>query len=205
MKKLFILIVICAIVTSCAPSGEQTKSSEDLDLFLDSVEADNLVEGPIASSASWIASNFIGYDSQKISADYGKRYTLKALETSREAASFNSLETSSSNRRKLELLKSSFVMPPPFNESLAGELSEITTKLEAMYGNGKHCYEDGTCYDLEGFEEILDNSRDPDELLKAWSGWHEIGKPMKPMYMSCLLYTSPSPRDLSTSRMPSSA
>ena len=25
------------------------------------------------------------------------------------------------------------------------------------------------------------------------------------MYMSCLLYTSPSPRDLSTSRMPSSA
>ena len=183
MKKLFILIVICAIVTSCAPSGEQTKSSEDLDLFLDSVEADNLVEGPIASSASWIASNFIGYDSQKISADYGKRYTLKALETSREAASFNSLETSSSNRRKLELLKSSFVMPPPFNESLAGELSEITTKLEAMYGNGKHCYEDGTCYDLEGFEEILDNSRDPDELLKAWSGWHEIGKPMKPMYM----------------------
>ena len=27
----------------------------------------------------------------------------------------------------------------------------------------------------------------------------------KPLYMTCLLYTSPSPRDLSTSRMPSSA
>ena len=30
-------------------------------------------------------------------------------------------------------------------------------------------------------------------------------KNAKPMYNSCLLYTSPSPRDLSTSRMPSSA
>jgi len=110
MKKLFILIAICAIVTSCAQSGEQTKSSEDLDIFLDLVEEDNLVEGPIASSASWIASNFIGHDSQKILADYGKRYTLKALESSREAASFNNLETSASNRRKLEFLKSSFVM-----------------------------------------------------------------------------------------------
>jgi len=196
MKKLFILIAICAIVTSCAQSGEQTKSSEDLDIFLDLVEEDNLVEGPIASSASWIASNFIGYDSQKILADYGKRYTLKALESSREAASFNNLETSASNRRKLEFLKSSFVMPPPFNDSLAGELSEITTKLQAMYGNGKHCYEDGTCYDLEGFEEILDNSRDPDELLKAWSGWHEIGKPMKPMYMRMVDIGNQGSRDL---------
>ena len=65
MKKIFTLIAVCAIVTSCAQSGEQTKSSEDLDIFLDLVEEDNLVEGPIASSASWIASNFIGYDSQK--------------------------------------------------------------------------------------------------------------------------------------------
>ena len=55
MKKLFMLIAICAIVTSCAPSGEQTKSSEDLEIFLDSVEEDNLVEGPIGSSDSLIA------------------------------------------------------------------------------------------------------------------------------------------------------
>ena len=52
-----------------------------------------------------------------------------------------------------------------------------------MYGSGEHCFDDGVCYDLEAFEAIIDNSRDPKELLKAWSGWHEISKPMKPMYM----------------------
>ena len=183
MKKIFTLIAICAIVTSCGQSGEQSKSSEDLEKFLASVESENLLEGPTVSSASWISSNFITYDSQKVIADYSKRYTLKALETSRNASSFNDLVTTSSNRRQLELLKSSFVMPPPFDDKLAGELSEISTKLEAMYGSGKHCYDDGSCLDLEAFENIIDSSRNSSELLKAWTGWHEIGKPMKPMYL----------------------
>ena len=183
MKKIFTLIAICAIVTSCGQSGEQSKTAEDLEKFLASVEEENLTEGPTVSSAYWISSNFITYDSQKIVADYSKRYTLKSLETSRNASSFNGLETTQSNRRQLDLLKGSFVMPPPFDDALAGELSEISTKLEAMYGSGKHCYEDGVCLDLEAFENILDSSRDSDELLKAWTGWHEIGKPMKPMYL----------------------
>ena len=183
MKKIFTLIAICAIVTSCGQSGEQSKSSEDLEKFLASVESENLLEGPTVSSASWISSNFITYDSQKVIADYSKRYTLKALETSRDASNFNDLVTTPSNRRQLELLKSSFVMPPPFDDKLAGELSEISTKLEAMYGSGKHCYDDGSCLDLEAFENIIDSSRNSSELLKAWTGWHEIGKPMKPMYL----------------------
>ena len=196
MKKIFTLIATCAIVTSCGQTGEQSKSLDDLDLFLASVEEDNLTEGPIVSSASWIGSNFITYDSQKVLSDYSKRYTLKALELSREAALFNNLDTSDSNRRQLELLKSSFVMPPPFNEALAGELSTISTQLDAMYGSGKHCYEDGTCYELGDFEQILDNSRDPSELLKAWTGWHEIGKPMKPMYMRMVEIGNQGSKDL---------
>ena len=183
MKKIFTLIAICAIVTSCGQTGEQSKSAEDLEIFLASVEEENLTEGPTVNSAYWISSNFITYDSQKIVADYSKRYTLKSLQTSRDASTFNDLQTTQSNRRQLDLLKGSFVMPPPFDDALAGELSEISTKLEAMYGSGKHCYEDGVCLDLEAFENILDSSRDSDELLKAWTGWHEIGKPMKPMYL----------------------
>ncbi len=83
----------------------------------------------------------------------------------------------------LNILKTSFVMPPPLDDELAAELSKITTSLEAMYGGGEHCFEDGNCYDLEAFEAIIDNSRNPEELLRAWSGWHEISKPMKPMYL----------------------
>ena len=196
MKKLSLLIAIAAIVTSCSQTSEQTKSENDLEVFLEKIEKDNLSEGPIVSSAYWIGSNFITHDSQNIVADYSKRYTLKSLENSRTASSFNDLKTSDSNRRKLELLKSSFVMPPPLDENLASELSSISTKLEAMYGSGEYCYEDGSCYDLEAFEQIIDKSRNPKDLLMAWNGWHEVGKPMKPMYMRMVEIGNQGSRDL---------
>ena len=183
MKKFLSILSILVIVTSCVPSGEQTNQIEDLDVFLDEVENENLEFGPIISSASWISSNFITFDSQKIIADYGTRSTLDALNKARRASGFDGLEVSDEKRRMLNILKTSFVMPPPLDNELAAELSKITTSLGAMYGSGEHCFDDGVCYDLEAFEEIIDNSRDPKELLKAWSGWHEISKPMKPMYM----------------------
>jgi len=181
--KNFLSLILIIIVTSCAPSSEQTLSNQDLEEFLANVESENKKDGPVIYSASWISSNFITYDSQKVIADYGTKYTLKSLERSREAASFDGLDTSKENQRMLNILKSSFVMPPPLDEELASELSEITTSLEAMYGSGEYCFDDEECYDLEAFESIIDNSRDPKELLRAWEGWHEIGKPMKPMYM----------------------
>ena len=181
--KNFLSLILIIIVTSCAPSSEQTLSDQDLEEFLANVELENKKDGPVIYSASWISSNFITYDSQKVIADYGTKSTLKSLERSREAASFDGLDTSKENQRMLNILKSSFVMPPPLDEELASELSEITTSLEAMYGSGEYCFDDEECYDLEAFESIIDNSRDPKELLRAWDGWHEIGKPMKPMYM----------------------
>ena len=181
--KNFLSLILIIIVTSCAPSSEQTLSDQDLEEFLANVELENKKDGPVIYSASWISSNFITYDSQKVIADYGTKSSLKSLERSREAASFDGLDTSKENQRMLNILKSSFVMPPPLDEELASELSEITTSLEAMYGSGEYCFDGEECYDLEAFESIIDNSRDPKELLRAWEGWHEIGKPMKPMYM----------------------
>jgi len=196
MKKLLSIIFISIIVTSCAPSSEKSNTKEDLDNFILEVEKEYKEEGPVISSASWISSNFITYDSQKVIADYGTRYTLKSLETSRRAADFNNVDTSPEQKRMLNILKSSFVMPPPFDTDLAKELSEITTSLEAMYGNGEYCYEDGHCFDLEGFEAIIDKSRNPNQLLSAWRGWHEIGKPMKPMYMRMVEIGNQGSKDL---------
>ena len=196
MKKYLSIYLLLLIVASCVPGSEQIDRNKELEDFLNNIEEENKKDGPIIYSASWISSNFITYDSQKVIADYGTRYTLKSLERSREASAFDDLSTSTENRRMLNILKSSFVMPPPLNKELATELSSITTSLEAMYGSGEHCYEDGSCYDLEAFESIIDNSRNPEELLKAWLGWHEIGKPMKPMYMRMVDIGNQGSRDL---------
>ena len=183
MKIFLSMISITFIVASCDTSSELNSQNQKLEDFLTKVEEENKKDGPIISSASWISSNFITFDSQKVIADYGTRYTLNSLEKARKASSFDNIKTSPENNRMLKILKSSFVMPPPLDESLASELSEITTSLEAMYGSGEYCYEDGHCFDLEAFEAIIDKSRNPKQLLSAWRGWHEIGKPMKPMYL----------------------
>ena len=182
MKKGFLYTFLVLILVNC--SGQPTNVTEqDAKDFLAEYERAAVTEGPVVSSASWISSNFITYDSQVVIADYSKRYTLKALEEARTAASFDDLNLDPTDRRALNLIKSGFVMPPPLNEDLAGELSTIMSELEAMYGSGTHCFTEDECYDLEAFENIIDNSRDNEELLKAWNGWREIGKPMKDMYL----------------------
>ena len=171
------------VFSSCSSQKPNALTESDAEAFLQRVELEDKTLGPIVSSAYWIGANFITYDSQKVVADYGKRYQLLALERARQASSFDNVEVSEENRRKLNLIKSSFVMPSPLNEELAGEISSISAELDAMYGTGEHCFADDDCYDLEAFEAIIDNSRDPNELLKAWEGWRNIGKPMKDMYI----------------------
>ncbi|MBL32832.1 MAG: peptidyl-dipeptidase [Gammaproteobacteria bacterium] len=196
MKIFLSMISIAFIVASCDTSSELNSQNQKLEDFLTEVEEENKKDGPIISSASWISSNFITFDSQKVIADYGTRYTLNSLEKARKASSFDNIKTSPENNRMLKILKSSFVMPPPLDESLASELSKITTSLEAMYGSGEYCYEDGHCFDLEAFEAIIDKSRNPKQLLSAWRGWHEIGKPMKPMYLRMVEIGNKGSKDL---------
>ena len=180
LSTIFIFILF---LSSCSSEKPNALTESDAEAFLQRVELEDKTLGPIVSSAYWIGANFITYDSQKVVADYGKRYQLLALERARQASSFDKVEVSEENRRKLNLIKSSFVMPSPLNESLAGEISSISAELDAMYGTGEHCFSVDDCYDLEAFENIIDNSRDPEELLKAWEGWRNIGKPMKDMYL----------------------
>ena len=183
MKRFLYLIFLLPLVIGCSNNGQEQPTAEQAKEFLEEYETTATTEGPVISSAYWIASNFITHDSQVVAADYGKRYTLKGLEQARKAASFDDIAVDPLDRRALNLIKNGFTMPPPLDDELAGELSQIMTELEAMYGTGKHCFSEDDCYDLEGFENIIDNSRDPDELLKAWSGWREIGKPMKSKYL----------------------
>ena len=185
MHKLLLstLLLSIVVISSCSSQQASTLNESDVETFLERVELEDKTLGPVASSAYWIGSNFITYDSQKVVADYGKRFQLLALERARQAATFDKVLVSEENRRKLNLIKNSFVMPSPLDDALAGEIAGISAELDAMYGAGQHCFGEGDCYDLEAFEAVIDNSRDPDELLKAWEGWRNIGKPMKDMYL----------------------
>ena len=75
------------------------------------------------------------------------------------------------------------------------------SRLFATIANGFH--QSGYRIVSREFEHELPNAAD------TWNGELPVAFAMGPVFMAyisaCLLYTSPSPRDLSTSRMPSSA
>ncbi len=52
------------------------------------------------------------------------------------------------------------------------------------YGKGKYCPESdkGKCLSLGEMEEILANSRDPEELKRIWLGWHQVSPPYRKNY-----------------------
>jgi peptidyl-dipeptidase A len=52
--------------------------------------------------------------------------------------------------------------------------------MEGTYGKGKYCPSGPeSCKDLDQLSNVLAESRDPKQLLEAWTGWHAIARPMR--------------------------
>ena len=126
-----------------------------------------------------------------------------------------------------------FVTPKDRLESAVGAIrQELRDRLEWLNGNGKlleaQRLEQRTVYDLEMLQQVgycngVENyarhlaGREagtppeclidyfPDDWLLVVDESHVTCSQLQAMYNGCLLYTSPSPRDATLSRMPSSA
>ena len=72
MNKLLLssLLLSIFVISSCSSQQSNVLNESDAEAFLERVELEDKTLGPIASSAYWIGSNFITYDSQKVVADY---------------------------------------------------------------------------------------------------------------------------------------
>ena len=156
---------------------------EDADRFV--VDAESRLAELLnqASRLAWVQATHITDDTEMLAAGALEALTAAQVEIAGQAAGFTdvaglSLET----RRKLDMLRSAITMPAPADPVKNAEQAEIGARLSSMYGKGEFCARDGQCKDLEQLEAIIENSRDPTELLAAWSAWREVAKDMKPLY-----------------------
>ena len=111
-----------------------------------------------------------------------QKKTAAAVRLAHEASRFNNLELGEDTRRKLDKLKLALTLPAPQNAEKNSRLSKTATELSNLYGKGKYCQDDNSCLSLGEISTIMASSRDYDELLKLWLGWHDIAKPMRPLY-----------------------
>jgi peptidyl-dipeptidase A len=185
---LFLALSAGLMLMSCtgnpnSPSGSASK--DEAEKFLADAEKKLLDLNIKAGRADWVKSTFITDDTESLAAEANDNLIAATTELAEQARRYENVDLSPESKRKLKLLKLSLTLPAPKDPKERTELTKIAASMEGEYGKGKYCPdgENGKCLSLPDLEEIMGNSRDPEELKKAWVGWHQIAIPMRKEYV----------------------
>jgi peptidyl-dipeptidase A len=161
-----------------APTVEQAR------LFLDDAEARLFELGVKASRASWVQANFITEDTEQIAADANQAANAVSVELAKKAQGFDGVTMPPVMARKMKLLKLAAGFPAPGNLAEQKELAQLAASLDGDFGKGKWCPDraSGKCLDVTAIAKLMAESRDEEELKRAWIGWHAVGAPMRQRY-----------------------
>jgi peptidyl-dipeptidase A len=171
---------------SCRPTQAQAPAptAEEAKKFIEHAEDELFQLGLKAERAEWVANNFITDDTEAIASDADEVVNTAATKYAKEAHRFDQVNLAPELARKRLLLELAAGFPAPDDAKAQKELAQILASLNGDYGKGKWC-PDGTdkpCMDITKIERILATSRDPEELKRAWIGWHAVGAPMRQRY-----------------------
>jgi peptidyl-dipeptidase A len=201
-------------------------TAEEAHRFIQAAEKRLETLGKKASRAGWVQNNFITVDTQKIAADAQSDFAAAVTELAPGARRFEGLQLPIEDARKLKLLKLQLSAPAPDDPAERDELSSLSSSLEGDYGKGKYCRNtqepraargDGApqakrlergegpprlteakrqCLDIDQASNILASSRDPNELVDVWQGWHRVGAPMRDRYSRFVELSNEGAREL---------
>jgi peptidyl-dipeptidase A len=137
-----------------------------------------------ASRAAWVQENFITVDTEQIAADAAEEANTAATQYAKEAHRFDKVALSPELARKRLLLELAAGFPAPDDPKAQKELAQILASLDGDYGTGKWCPDGASkpCLDVTAVGKLMATSRDPEELKRAWLGWHAVGAPMRQRY-----------------------
>jgi len=174
---------------SCTDNPNALSSSgspkDEAEKFLADAEKRLLDLNIKAGRADWVKSTFITDDTELMAAEANENLIAATTELAEQSRKYENVDLPADDKRKLKLLKLSLTLPAPKDPAERSELTKITASMEGEYGKGKYCPDGdkGKCLSLPDLENIINNSRDPEELKKAWVGWHQIAIPIRKEYV----------------------
>ncbi|MDP7593834.1 MAG: M2 family metallopeptidase [Litorilituus sp.] len=160
----------------------KTLTSEDAQLFLDNVAKEMVELGKSGARAAWIYANFITEDTASLAAEADQKSTEAGVRFAMKAAQFDDIDVTPVQRRQLNILKQSLVLPAPQDSTKSAELAKIGAELGSLYGKGSYTTKEGKKLSLGDMTSTMATSRDYNELLDMWQGWRQISPPMKSLY-----------------------
>ena len=148
-----------------------------------------------AARIQWTRATNITHDTMWLESRINAEYTELQVELANGAARFNDIQVPEDVRRKLNLLRLGIVLPAPNRPGAAGELAEITTRLDSTYSVGKFEFM-GRQITLDEAEIMLAESRDPAETRALYEGWRTISPVMAADYTRMVEIANEGSREL---------
>ncbi len=179
------------VLVACGDDNPSLPTAADALAFLGEAEPQLLELRIAAERAAWVQQNFISDETNALAAAANAELMGATTELATAAARFAEVELPEEASRKLTLLRTSLAAVAPSDSALQRELASIQAEMEAAYGRGRYCPDEGRgevagqddgCMDLPMLERILAQSRDTDELIEAWEGWRSIAVPLRRRY-----------------------
>ncbi len=173
-----IAAVACAVTV---PAG--IAAAETADEFVARLNKEFSDIGLELNAAGWTQATYITVDTQLLSARANERFLEAFSKAVAEAKKFEGQPMSPASKRAIELLKLGVSAPAPDDPAKRSELATLLARMEAKYGEAKYCKGgDKECRDEVQLKAVLEKSRDYDELLDAWKGWHDQAKGLRADY-----------------------
>lgn len=178
MKRLSIFLSLGLL--SCAHSTP-APPPEPADGFVARVNAELKPLLADWERAEWVKATYITHDTEQIAAYFHARVMAYQSRAIKEAARYDGQPLDADTARALTRLKTMISLPAPAMEEKRARLAELASLMASTYGKGKLC-EGGRCQSLGELSEIMATSRDPAALRRAWEGWRQISRPMRPQF-----------------------
>jgi len=182
-SRVLLLLLSPAIIIPVAFAQSSAPTPEDATKFIEAAEERLFDLGVKAGRAQWVQENFITADTEQIAADLGEQANTASTQYAKEAHRFDHVQLSPELARKRLLLELASGFPAPDDPKAQKELAQLLSSLDGDYGKGKWCPGDNRpCMDVTEIGKLMATSRDPEELRRAWIGWHAVGAPMRQRY-----------------------
>ncbi len=152
--------------------------------FFDETEQELLQAAIDSQRSDWVYSTFITQDTEELSSAALARLIAATVRRAREAsARFPEASLRGELARKARLLPLSLPLLAPSEPALAQELTRLVASMQATYAKGRHTPKgQSEALDLQALSRILTESRDPRLLEEVWTGWHRVGRAVRPEF-----------------------
>ncbi|MGB6500728.1 MAG: M2 family metallopeptidase [Thermoplasmata archaeon] len=149
--------------------------------FLDRAERELLELSSEDERSEWVYATFVTDDTEVLASKAKSRLIAGTVRLLKESSSLRPDGADPVQARKLKLLPLRLTLVGPSDPAESEELTRTVASMSGIYAKGRHVLAGASePLDLQGLSRVLIETRDPAQLEDAWTGWHRVGRAVRP-------------------------